>query len=110
VSFQNLEKDLTHWLDQSELLFYEIHNGAGEHLRYQMASTDETRSPASVEIAKFKKEDLDQQWAFDGEIWEDEVGHYRSSLKNVCPEDEKTRVGDGKAPPPSAVANTDENN
>ncbi len=109
-SFQSLEKDLTHWLDQSELLFYEIHNGAGEHLRYQMASTDETRAPASAEVAKFKKEDMDQQWAFDGEIWEDEVGHYRSSLKNVCPEEGKTRVGEGKAAPTSSVANTDDHN
>jgi hypothetical protein len=28
-------------------------------------------------------------WDFRGEIWEDELGHYRSSLKNVCPPDEK---------------------
>jgi hypothetical protein len=29
-------------------------------------------------------------WDFKGEIWEDELGHYRSSLKNVCaPEDNK---------------------
>ena len=86
-SFQNLEKDLSHWLDQSELLFYEIHNGAGEHLRYQMASTTDKRAPAN-NLNEFKKEDKDLQWAFDGEIWEDEVGHYRSSLKNVCPENE----------------------
>jgi hypothetical protein len=26
-------------------------------------------------------------WKFKGEIWEDEVGHYRSSLKNVCPQE-----------------------
>jgi len=26
-------------------------------------------------------------WKFKGEIWEDEIGHYRSSLKNVCPSD-----------------------
>ena len=86
-SFINLEKDLSHWLDQSELLFYEIHNGAGEHLRYQMASTNDRRAPAS-NLNEFKKEDKDQQWTFDGEIWEDEVGHYRSSLKNVCPDNE----------------------
>lgn len=95
ASMVNLEKDLTHWLDQSELLFYEIHNGAGEHLRYQMATTDEKQLPGN-KPSQFKKTDKDLQWAFDGEIWEDEVGHYRSSLKNVCPEDEKTQAsGEG---------------
>lgn len=89
-SFQTLEADLAHWLDQSELLFYEIHNGAGEHLRYQMASTDESKA-LGKKPGVFKKGEKHQLWAFDGEIWEDEVGHYRSSLKNVCPvEDTKT--------------------
>jgi tetratricopeptide (TPR) repeat protein len=92
-SFQRLEKDLTHWLDQSELLFYEIHNGAGEHLRYQMASKDESRSPAAIK-PEFKKDDKDMQWAFDGEIWEDEVGHYRSSLKSVCPDEAGTQLSE----------------
>lgn len=95
TSFQNLETDLAHWLDQSELLYYEIHNGAGEHLRYQMATASpkkDSRSPASA----FKKDDKSLQWAFDGEIWEDEVGHYRSSLKNVCPEDNAAQVNAGQ--------------
>lgn len=85
AGFQNLEQDLTHWLEQSELLFYEIHSGAGEHLRYQMATTDEAGSKAITKDSK-KTTDKNQMWAFDGEIWEDEVGHYRSSLKNVCPD------------------------
>lgn len=108
-SFANLEKDLNHWIDQSELLFYEIHNGAGEHLRYQMATTTagEKRAPANDNKA-FKKEDQDLQWSFDGEIWEDEVGHYRSSLKNVCPEDEIQRVSSKKPANPAPLANSDE--
>jgi len=114
-SFQNLEADLTHWIDQSELLYYEIHNGAGEHLRYQMATTaspnNDSRTPASEKPKGFQKEDKDQQWAFDGEIWEDEVGHYRSSLKNVCPEETSTQVGKRKpANKPSDVANSDNEN
>jgi hypothetical protein len=28
------------------------------------------------------------KWKFRGEVWEDEIGHYRSSLKNVCASDE----------------------
>jgi Tfp pilus assembly protein PilF len=100
-SFADLEKDLSHWLDQSELLFYEIHNGAGEHLRYQMASTDGKRAPTNAP-KDFKKDDKDLKWDFDGEIWEDEVGHYRSSLKNVCPENETAGA--------TSMANTTEGN
>lgn len=107
ASFQNVEKDLTHWLDQSELLFYEIHNGAGEHLRYQMASTEEGKALGS-KPGKYKKGDKEQQWAFDGEIWEDEVGHYRSSLKNVCPEDETQRVSEaGSSQSPTLAQSMD---
>jgi hypothetical protein len=102
ASFQNLEKDLNHWLDQSELLFYEIHNGAGEHLRYQMAATNENQMPGN-KPSKFKKEDKDLQWAFDGEIWEDEVGHYRSSLKNVCPQEENLKVSEITEPNAAAT-------
>ena len=27
----------------------------------------------------------EMKWSFKGEIWEDEIGHFRSSLKSVCP-------------------------
>jgi len=120
ASFQNLEADLNHWIDQSELLYYEVHNGAGEHLRYQMATNStgagsgkDSRAPASDKVKAIQKEDKDQQWAFDGEIWEDEVGHYRSSLKNVCPEDNTTQMGQGRKPAPSpdsAVAHSEDAN
>jgi ribonuclease HI len=29
------------------------------------------------------------KWNFKGEIWEDEIGHFRSSLENVCPKEEE---------------------
>lgn len=113
-SYQNLEKDLEHWLDQSELLFYEIHNGAGEHLRYQMAThNNDKRAPASEKLKAIKKEDRDLLWSFDGEIWEDEIGHYRSSLKNVCPEEStQVKIGGSKSSTDSkpSVANSDESN
>ena len=35
------------------------------------------------------QESKSQTWGFKGEIWEDEIGHYRSSLKNVCPKDDQ---------------------
>jgi hypothetical protein len=71
-------------LDQNEVLKYELYSGAGEHIRYQMAGgeiNDKERPELKVE----KEKSLN--WKFKGEIWEDEVGHYRSSLKNVCPQE-----------------------
>jgi len=35
------------------------------------------------------------EWKFKEEVWEDEIGHFRSSLKNVCPKDEETADQDG---------------
>ncbi|MGZ3772618.1 MAG: tetratricopeptide repeat protein [Pseudobdellovibrionaceae bacterium] len=71
-------------LDQNEVLQYELYSGAGEHIRYQMAGgeiNDKERPELKVE----KEKSLN--WKFKGEVWEDELGHYRSSLKNVCPHD-----------------------
>jgi hypothetical protein len=73
-------------LEQNEVLAYELYSGAGEHIRYQMAGgeiTEKERPELKVEANK------SLNWKFQGEIWEDEVGHYRSSLKNVCPQDDK---------------------
>lgn len=82
--FDNLNADLNRVLSQNEVLEYELFSGAGEHIRYQMAGgdiTDKDRPELKVE----KEKSLN--WKFRGEIWEDEVGHYRSSLKNVCPQE-----------------------
>lgn len=73
-------------LEQNEVLAYELYSGAGEHIRYQMAGgniTEKERPELKVDSGK------SLNWKFQGEIWEDEVGHYRSSLKNVCPQDDK---------------------
>jgi hypothetical protein len=80
-----ISKDLKHWLEQSQLLEYEIFSGAGEQLRYHMADNE----GAKDEVKKVKKSPTDSsmKWDFQGEIWEDEIGNFRSSLKNVCPED-----------------------
>lgn len=81
-----LAGNLTRVLEQNEVLSYELYSGAGEHIRYQMAGgnvTEKERPELKVE----KEKSLN--WTFQGEIWEDEVGHYRSSLKNVCPQEDK---------------------
>lgn len=77
-----LKTDLARMLENNELLRYEVFAGSGENIRYQVAGGEKgNRVPASV-IPKSKS----LQWDFDGEYWEDEIGHYRSSLKNNCPE------------------------
>ncbi len=72
-------------VDQRDVLSYEIYSGAGEHIRFQMAGGEiQDRNAAS--LAPDEKESY--KWKFKGEVWEDELGHYRSSLKNVCPSEE----------------------
>ncbi|MBX9768978.1 MAG: hypothetical protein K2X47_17015 [Bdellovibrionales bacterium] len=100
---EQLQRDLSGILENNELLRYEVFAGSGENIRFHMTATAEKvgeksgeRGPASVgteaagaagkrihHTAKPQTKAL--QWAFDGEYWEDEIGHYRSSLKNNCP-------------------------
>lgn len=79
--FGDLLAGLNKVLDQNDVLQYELYAGAGEHIRYQMAGGD--INPKDRPELKVEK-DKSLNWKFKGEIWEDEVGHYRSSLKNVC--------------------------
>lgn len=72
------------FLEQEEILAYEIYSGAGEHIRYQMANGKiDDRTPTALTPEEKKS----YKWKFRGEVWEDEIGHYRSSLKNVCAND-----------------------
>lgn len=91
--FKEMTKELAQIIDQNEFLRYEIFAGSGEDIRYQAAGgvVDGTsgRLPSSYRPSK------SLQWTFDGEIWEDEIGHYRSSLINNCPKIEKAA---GKMP------------
>lgn len=79
-----VQKDVAKILDSNELLRYEIFAGSGENIRYQAAGgkvdNKSNRVPASVKPEKMLN------WNFDGEYWQDEIGNYRSSLKNNCPE------------------------
>lgn len=88
-----LKTDLKELLDQNELLQYEIFSGAGEHLRFQSVSQDtkgKDEKAKELALAQLQKEkDKKVKWNFKGEIWEDEIGHFRSSLENVCPKEEE---------------------
>jgi hypothetical protein len=78
---KKIRADLFRFLDNNELLRYEVFAASGESIRYQVAGGEKaTRIPANV-LPKSKS----LQWDFDGEYWEDEIGHYRSGLKNNCP-------------------------
>ncbi|MBO9665539.1 MAG: hypothetical protein J7501_01835 [Bdellovibrio sp.] len=83
-NYKNMVASLNRVLDQNDVLQYELYSGAGEHIRYQMAGGD-VNQKERPELKVEKEKSLN--WKFKGEIWEDEVGHYRSSLKNVCPQD-----------------------
>lgn len=86
LRLNDLTKELTQALEQNEVLQYEILAGAGEHLRAQSAGAD-MGGKKGEELKP--EEGKNVKWNFSGEIWEDEIGHYRSSLKNVCPKDDK---------------------
>lgn len=85
-----LKERLTKIIDNNELVKYEIFSGSGENLRYQVAGgapKDPDRTTASID----DKSEKNMNWGFEGEYWEDEIGHYRSSLKNNC-SDEQTKI------------------
>jgi hypothetical protein len=81
--FNKMEASLAQMIQNNELLKYEIFSGAGDNLRYRITG-GKVVGKSKATTTELKKEALN--WEFDGEFWEDEVGHYRSSLKNVCPE------------------------
>ena len=84
--FDKMLDDLKNLIDQNEVLQYEIYAGAGEHIRYQTAGGEVSKDQhEQLKVDKNKA----MKWSFKGEIWEDEIGHFRSSLKSVCPPDEK---------------------
>ncbi len=80
--YDKMVEELKNLIDQNEVLQYEIYAGAGEHIRYQTAG-GEVGKDAREQLKVEKNKEM--KWSFKGEIWEDEIGHFRSSLKSVCP-------------------------
>lgn len=99
---------LENLIDQNEVLSYEIYSGAGEHIRYQMAG-GEAQEKESRNLAAEKSKN-GYEWKFKEEVWEDEIGHFRSSLKNVCPKDEETADQDGPSDRQTAGISNPDNN
>lgn len=80
---KNLETRLISILDNNELLRYEVFAGSGENIRFHAAGGKAVGDRRVHHTAKPTSKSL--QWKFDGEFWEDEIGHYRSGLKDNCP-------------------------
>jgi hypothetical protein len=92
-----MQAEMSRVLENNEFLRYEVFAGSGENIRYQVAggkTAGDSRMPASI------KPEKNMNWSFDGEFWEDEIGNYRSSLKNNCPKGNKptnqAKAGDEK--------------
>lgn len=90
---KELKTRLARTLESNEFLRYEIFAGSGENIRYQVAggaTAPGQRIPASVKPQKILN------WQFDGEYWEDEIGSYRSTLRNNCPKNPRAQASAGQ--------------
>lgn len=71
-------------LRNNDLLRYEIFANSGKNIRYRVAGgkigSDDgaSRKPAA-------RSKMDYGWKFKGEFWQDEIGNFKSDLKNLCP-------------------------
>ncbi len=82
----SMQTRLKKLMENNEFLTYEIFSGSGENIRYvsaggEVKGTKSTRKTASKNHERGKV----FLWDFDGEFWADEIGNYRSSLKDNCP-------------------------
>lgn len=69
--------------EQVDLLQYEIFAGAGDQLRSIISGLP--IDPRSFASERSSNDPVQVKWNFKGEVWKDEIGYFRSSLKNVCP-------------------------
>lgn len=76
---QQAQAQLAKLRKEIELLKFEIYSAAGETLRMQASgATTESTGPK-------KNFNTSVTWDYSGELWDDEIGHLRSSLENACP-------------------------
>ena len=81
TTMNELIGNLGRMLENNELLKYEVYAGAGENIRYRVAGGEgqAPRIPAAIQDIE-----KNMNWNFEGEVWADEIGHFRSNLKNLC--------------------------
>ncbi len=80
TNLKNIQKEISKVLENNEFLRYEVFAGSGENIRYQVAGGKGVKGKVSANTAPPKT----LNWDFEGEYWEDEIGSYRSTLKNNC--------------------------
>ena len=91
TTLRDIRTGISQVLENNEFLRYEVYAGSGENIRFQVAGgkTTEKRVSASTPPPK------SLNWEFDGEYWEDEIGSYRSTLKNNCPNAQRNAAYSG---------------
>lgn len=82
-----MQKRLEKLMENNEFLTYEIFSGSGENIRFVSAggATKGTESTTRKVASKNSSGGKVFLWDFDGEFWADEIGNYKSSLKDNCP-------------------------
>ncbi|MDZ4661145.1 MAG: hypothetical protein SGJ18_05945 [Pseudomonadota bacterium] len=87
---KSIRDNLKELFANNDLLRFEVFSGSGENIRFQVAGGEKglARTPASL-----KENAKNLNWDFDGEIWEDEIGNFRSSLQNNCPKEKSRNAG-----------------
>jgi hypothetical protein len=81
-----MQKRLQKLMENNEFLTYEIFSGSGENIRFVSAGGTVKGTQSNRETASKNNENGKVfLWDFDGEFWADEVGNYKSSLKDNCP-------------------------
>lgn len=79
---KTIDKDIGKMLDNNEFLRYEVFSGSGENIRFQVTGGE---AKGSGRVPASSRPEKNLHWDFDGEYWQDEIGNYRSSLKDNCP-------------------------
>lgn len=87
-NINKIKTTLSKLIDNNELLRYEVLANSGENIRYRMAGGNTTKTQKRLPSSYKPKKTL--SWSVTGEYWEDEIGNYRSQLKNNCPQTDKS--------------------
>jgi hypothetical protein len=88
-SMGNVDARLDVVLRNNDLLRYEVYANSGQNIRYRTAGGEvqETTDAEAQRLPSSVVADKDYGWSFKGEFWEDEIGNFRSQLKNLCPKE-----------------------
>ncbi len=81
----DMQKKLSKLIENNEFLTYEVYSGSGESIRYVSAGGNVKGTSSTRQTASKSNSGKLYLWDFDGEYWADEIGNYKSSLKDNCP-------------------------